>query len=193
MDSFACREIIGTLHASLAHRTRNSIDAAGRRRAGVLVPLVSAQGECELVFTQRTEDVETHKGQISFPGGAMDPADRDEIETAVRETEEELGVPRGAVETIGMLDDLATPTGFVITPVVGVLAPDVAFVANPHEVADVFRLPLAFFADPRNGRTELRDREGKPYEVWFYADGTHVIWGATAAIIRALLKELAIV
>ncbi len=165
----------------------------GFRRAGVLVPLISRGAECLIVLTTRTQEVETHKGQVSFPGGMMDSGDPDIAATALRETQEELGIAPDSIEIIGWLDDLATPTRFVITPIVGILSPSVEFTPNPLEVAEVFHLPLSFFSAPGSGRREIMERDGSPHEVWFYDDGSHLVWGATAAIIRTLLKRLAAV
>jgi 8-oxo-dGTP pyrophosphatase MutT (NUDIX family) len=190
MDSEACENIGETLRVILGHPSLRRTVPEGFRRAGVLVPLAPHGAECDLILTKRTLDVETHKGQISFPGGVVDAADADIRATALRETNEELGIPTASIELIGLLDDLTTPTGFVITPVVGLLNPSLDFHPNSREVAEVFRLPLAFFADEKNGRCEVRLLDGKRHEVWFYNDGCHEIWGATAAIIRSLLRKL---
>ena len=164
----------------------------GYQRAGVLVPLILDGGTLDLLFTKRTEQVETHKGQISFPGGAVDRTDRDIVHTAVREAEEELGIPETAVQLLGLLESLSTPTGFVITPVVGVLRGLPSLCPNSHEVAEVFTVPLEFFRDERNARREIWMVEGREQEVWFYTWGGHVIWGATAIILRSLLRVIAL-
>ena len=169
-------------------RRRVSID--GYHAAGVLVPVILAAGGPELLFTKRTESVETHKGQVSFPGGVMDPGDGDEIHTALREAWEEVGLERSAIEIVGLLDDLPTPTGFVITPVVGILEKSPALSPNKDEVAEVFQVPLSFFADPANGRTEVRESRGQLHTVWYFRSGVHTIWGATAAIVRMLLSKM---
>ena len=180
--------------ASLARsgqRTRVSID--GFHSAGVLVPVILGAHGPELLFTKRTELVETHKGQVSFPGGLMDPEDGDLIHTALREAWEEVGIPRTSVEVMGMLDDLPTPTGFVITPVVGLLEKLPALSPNSTEVAEVFQVPLLFFADPENGRTEVREFRGEQHDVWYFQTRSHTIWGATAMIVRLLLKGMDLV
>jgi len=178
------------LQAALAKGSRKAVQIDGFHHAGVLVPLVWMGTGYELLFTKRTDIVETHKGQISFPGGMVDEGDADIVQTALRETEEELGITHEAVRVLGMLDDFPMPSGFVITPVVGVIERLPALTPNAEEVADVFRVPLAFFADPASGRSEMREFRGTPHEVWFYQRGPHNIWGATAMIIRLLLKEL---
>ncbi|MEK7249250.1 MAG: CoA pyrophosphatase [Bacteroidota bacterium] len=174
---------------STARRTLSIQEYA---HAAVLVPLISSNNKLELLFTKRTDSVETHKGQISFPGGMVDDADEDIIHTALREADEEVGLPHSCIEVLGLLDDMATPSGFVITPVVGVVHELPILNLNMDEVAEVFRVELDFFAHPSNGRTELREFRGMKHEVWFYDWGDRVIWGATAMIIHSLLKKLQI-
>ena len=168
---------------------RQSLHVEGYQKAAVLVPLCSDRG-LELLFTKRTETVETHKGHISFPGGVVDETDTEIVETALREAEEEVGLHRSCIEVLGMLDDMATPTGFVITPVVGIICPSPQLTINHNEVAEVFQVPLSFFVDERNGRKETRQVHGTDREVWFFEFEGHIIWGATAIIIRSLLAKL---
>ena len=178
------------LSAAIAGRARATLSLDGFRRAGVLVPVVFAPDGPELLFTRRTEEVLSHKGQISFPGGMAEESDRDITRTALREADEELGLAEGDFEILGLLDDHATPSGFVITPVLG-LAPERPVIRpNAGEVAETFYVPLAFFASTENLTTEQRFFLGRTQDVWFYDTGTHVIWGATAAIIRGLLERL---
>ncbi len=162
----------------------------GYTRAAVLVPVIDADGGPFLLFTKRTGSVETHKGHISFPGGVVDSLDVSIEDTALREAFEEIGLHRSSVSITGILDDITTPTGFVITPVVGVVCglPDLSI--SPEEVEEVFQVPLAHFADDNNGRTEVREVRGKRREVWFYETQGYTIWGATAHIIRSMIKVI---
>ncbi len=175
---------------NLTLTNRNTVSIEGFVRAGVLVPVVFASSTPTLLFTKRTDSVETHKGQISFPGGMADAADVDMTATALRETHEELGINSSSVEVMGLLDDLPTPTGFIITPVVGIIEELPALIPNPEEVAEVLLVPLHHFGEPANGRCEYREFRGMMREVWYYDAGEHVIWGATAMIVRSLLKSL---
>jgi 8-oxo-dGTP pyrophosphatase MutT (NUDIX family) len=181
-------ECIRTALASDAKR--KTLNIPNYARAAVLVPVVSANNSFDLLFTRRTHTVETHKGQVSFPGGMADESDHDVVHTALREAEEEIGLPQSAVKVVGTLDDLATPTRFVITPVVGIIEELPQLRPNPDEVEEVFFVPLAFFLDERNGRTEMREINGSHYEVWFYDYDGKTIWGVTAVIVRALCDKL---
>jgi 8-oxo-dGTP pyrophosphatase MutT (NUDIX family) len=158
--------------------------------AAVLIPLVDGVGGFEVILTKRADTVETHKGQIAFPGGMADRTDDGPTHTALREMEEEIGVPPSMVRIVGLLNELVTPTDFSITPVVGYLPQLPDFKPNRTEVSDIFSVPLEFFARPSEGRMELRRVRGEPREVWFYEWGKHVIWGATARLLRDLLAEL---
>jgi 8-oxo-dGTP pyrophosphatase MutT (NUDIX family) len=158
----------------------------GCQSAAVLVPLLLDTAEPELLFTRRTDDVETHKGQVSFPGGVCDDEDEGPVDTALRETEEELGIRREDICVVGSLPELRTPTGFCIYPVVGMLDRLPQLSPNASEVAEVFRVPLHFFA---GGRSEIWTVDGAPREVWFFDHHGTVIWGATAAIARTLVQR----
>ena len=172
---------------------RQVLSLEGFAHAAVLIPLVVRANAVELLLTKRTEKVETHKGQVSFPGGMADTTDTTLIVTALREADEEIGLPATHVEVLGLLDDMATPTGFVITPVVGIVAALPELHINADEVEEIFYVALEFFADPANGRTEVREFQGRSREVWFYDCGNHLVWGATAMIIRSLLQRLGMI
>jgi 8-oxo-dGTP pyrophosphatase MutT (NUDIX family) len=173
----------GRLVKVLEAAPREPVRLPGYSPAAVLVPVLLDADAPELLFTKRTDDVETHKGQVSFPGGVCDDTDAGPVDTALRETEEELGIPRSLVEVVGCLPELKTPTGFSITPVVGLLSALPRLTPSAAEVAAVFRAPLALFA---GGRSEMRMVDGVAREVWFYDHHGTVIWGATAAIARTL-------
>jgi len=179
------------IRARLSTGERVIREVGGYRRAAVLLLLCPAPEGPTVLLTVRTEEVETHKGQISFPGGIVDAGDRDAVHTALREAEEEIGVREDDLVVAGLLDDHVTPTGFVITPVVAVCRRIPSLLPNPREVAEVFAVPLRFFADPGTVRTEERIVRGERRPVHFYDYGPHVIWGATAAIIRDFLRRTA--
>ena len=169
---------------------RQECSSRGLISAGVLVPLFERNGELHVVLTQRTNEVKHHKGQISFPGGVKNEQDTTIIETALRETEEEIGLPRNEVTVLGMLNDFQTPSGFRITPVVAFLLSVPSFSINTAEVSRIFDVPLSFFIDARNERVERRERSGKMMNDYFYRYGQYEIWGATAAMLRSFLHDL---
>ncbi len=164
---------------------------SGQTRAAVLIPVISGDKRPELLLTQRTDMVEHHKNQISFPGGVVDSADTSIIDAALRETEEELGISRRDIEVIGLIDEVTTPSRFLVTPVVGILKTLPPLRLNRVEVKDAFTVPLSFFADPNNLRIEYREFKGKEHEVYFYEYGDKTVWGVTAFIIRLFLRCIA--
>lgn len=179
------------IYRRLADRTRRTLADPGPRRAAVLIPLFAERGELRVLFTRRTETVEHHKGQISFPGGAADRQDPDAPATALRETEEELGIPRDRVHVLGVLDDLlAAVSGFIITPVVGTIPYPFPLRVNEAEIAEVFAVPLGVFRDPARLRVEQRERGGERIDVYFYTHGPHEIWGVTARIMKSFIDAV---
>jgi 8-oxo-dGTP pyrophosphatase MutT (NUDIX family) len=182
------------LRAELAVRPRLRILLDGFAPAAVLVPIVTEPGEPErLLFTERRHDLSTHAGQIAFPGGKQDAGDEDAAATAIRETTEELGIEPAAIEVLGALDDVPTPTRFVITPVVARLRGPLELQPNPAEVASVFAADLMALADPARYQSNgSRSFLGVTYEMHEYRWEPHRIWGATARMVHqlmALLKE----
>jgi 8-oxo-dGTP pyrophosphatase MutT (NUDIX family) len=174
----------------IGNRTRRLLSPDGLLPAAVLVPLHWTGNDYDVLLTKRTEDVETHKGQVAFPGGMCEPGDADARTTALREAEEELGMTRTEVSIAGCLDDVTIPSGFLVTPVVGLLRRRPACTPNPLEVSDVFYAPLSFFSAGENARREERLVHDRVHEVWYYTTGGHTVWGATAGIIRSLLALL---
>ena len=179
------------LAARLSARTPRAVDlnlpTLRLRESAVLVPLHARGGRPHILFTQRPAHLRTHAGQFSFPGGTRDPGDASPEATALREAHEELGIAPEGVQVLGRLDEVPTLTEFRIQPVVGVIAPDLRYVPSAHEVAFILELPLAHFLDPAVRRTEKRSAHGLTFEVDFYSYNEHVIWGATARILRNLL------
>ena len=158
------------------------------RRAAVLVPIVRRPAGLTVLLTQRTEHLTNHAGQVSFPGGRAEEDDSSPIETALRETEEEIGLTRRHVEIIGVLPDHVTASAYIVTPVVGLVTPPFDLTAESNEVADIFEVPLTFLMDGMNHQRmsfDLPDGGGRrsfyamPYERFF-------IWGATAGMLRNL-------
>ncbi|MGE5649009.1 CoA pyrophosphatase [Noviherbaspirillum sp. UKPF54] len=160
--------------------------------ASVLLPIIARDGGLTLLLTQRTAHLNDHAGQVSLPGGRMDEIDTSAIETALRETEEEVGLHRRHIEVLGTLPDYITGTGFRVTPVVSLVQPPFELRADPFEVAEIFEVPLAFLMNGMNHQrraVDLPDGAGRrtfyamPYERFF-------IWGATAGMLRNLFHFL---
>ncbi|SEP35089.1 8-oxo-dGTP pyrophosphatase MutT, NUDIX family [Rhodospirillales bacterium URHD0017] len=156
------------------------------RPAAVLVPLVCREPGITVLLTQRTEDMPSHAGQIAFPGGRKQQEDADAPATALRETEEEVGLSRTFVQVIGAVDPYRTGTGYEITPVVGIVTPGFTIHADPREVADVFEVPLAHFLDAQNHRIDSRIFQGRERRFYAMPYGDRYIWGATAGMLKNL-------
>jgi 8-oxo-dGTP pyrophosphatase MutT (NUDIX family) len=158
--------------------------------AAVLVPLINRPEGITVLLTQRTAHLNAHAGQISFPGGRVDEGDVDRIDTALREAEEETGLPRERVHIIGMLPDYDIPTGFRVTPVVGWIEPPVQFAPDPFEVAELFEVPLAHFMDPANHQRHSDEVNGRRRHYYAMPHGGRHIWGATAGMLHSLYSFL---
>jgi len=159
------------------------------RPAAVLVPII-AHDAPTLLFTQRPTHLVEHSGQISFPGGKVDTQDASLEATALREAEEEVGLSPDNVEVLGFLDGYQTATGFLIAPVVGLVAPPFTPRPNADEVAEVFEAPLSFFMDPKNHRIESREYKQKTRKFYAMPFENRYIWGATAGILKNLYTRL---
>jgi 8-oxo-dGTP pyrophosphatase MutT (NUDIX family) len=159
--------------------------------AAVLVPLVEHATGMTVLLTQRTAHLANHPGQISFPGGRLEDCDADDrVVCALRETEEEIGLPPHRVEVLGRLDDYVTGTGFVVTPVVGLVRPPIETFPDPFEVAEIFEVPLDFLIDTANHRLEDRMVAGRRRPFWAIRWEARLIWGATAGILVNLSERL---
>ncbi|EQD53085.1 hydrolase, NUDIX family protein, partial [mine drainage metagenome] len=157
--------------------------------AAVLVPMVL--GRCpSILLTRRGEALARHAGQVSFPGGRIDPGDISPEAAALREAEEEIGLDPACVELAGRLHDHLTGTGFRITPILGLVPPDLALRPAPTEVEAIFHLPLATVLDPTAAERRQAMWRGRMREFWVFPHDTHYIWGATAAILVQLAELL---
>lgn len=158
--------------------------------AAVLFPIVMRDEGFTVLLTQRTAHLKDHPGQISFPGGRVEDEDASAIHTALRETEEEIGLSREHIEILGFLPEYRTGTGFQVTPVVGLVSPPFDLAPDPFEVAEVFEVPLEFLLDPLNHKRHSLHHRGALRHYFAMPYGDYFIWGATAGMIRSLTERM---
>jgi 8-oxo-dGTP pyrophosphatase MutT (NUDIX family) len=154
--------------------------------ASVLVPLIDRAPGVTVLLTQRTADMPSHAGQIAFPGGRRQADDPDAVATALRETEEEVGIAARFIDVVGAVDLYRTGTGFEITPIVGIVTPGFTLRADPREVADVFEVPLEHFLNEVNHKVDSRQYQGRERRYYAMPYGERYIWGATAGMLKNL-------
>lgn len=164
-------------------------DDAPLTPAAVLFPIVQRQGGQTVLLTQRTAHLRDHAGQISFPGGRVEPDDLSPAHTALRETEEEIGLAPGHIDILGYLPEYRTSTGFRVTPVVALVTPPFELHPDPFEVAEVFEVPLAFLLDTANHQRHSMHWRGALRHYYAMPYGDYFIWGATAGMIRSLAER----
>lgn len=160
--------------------------------AAVLVPLIEREEGMTVLLTQRPRHLKSHPGQISFPGGKTEPQDQTPEDTALRETEEEIGLPRETIDIVGRLGQRTTGSGFKVTPVVGLIKPPLDTVLDPQEVESIFEVPLSFVLDPANQKIETRFIRGIDHQFYVLLFENFYIWGLTARLLVALRDTLEI-
>lgn len=175
----------------LRHYHKTKIVDERLTSSAVLIPLFYREGECHIVFAERSDEVDFHKGQICFPGGTREPCDASLLETALREANEEIALNAEDVEILGELDDNLTVTsGYVISPFVALVPYPCAFEVDSREIKQIFSVPLSALMDKAVFREECQTFDGKTVPVYFYEYEGHVIWGATARILKGLIELL---
>jgi 8-oxo-dGTP pyrophosphatase MutT (NUDIX family) len=178
-----------SIRRALEQLVPRTVEDGFAREAAVLIPVFEREGRPHFLLTRRTERVSTHKGQISFPGG-MRISGEELLGTALRETEEELGLPASGIEVLGRFHDYLSINDQRVTPFAGYLAPGFLVHPQPEEVAEVLEVPFEVFLDPARLRTEQRRYRGKLHEILFFRHGNDEIWGLTARIIREFMQSL---
>lgn len=178
-------------HGGWRDRAADPLDGEPLVPAAVLVPLVRRPGGLRVVLTRRTDHLRAHAGQISFPGGRIEAGDACARAAALREAEEEIGLAPSQVEVLATLPRYRTGTGFLITPLAGLVAAEAVFRADPFEVAEVFEVPLAFAVDPANHQPMEYQTSTHRYLLYSIYYGNYFIWGATAGMLRDLGRLLA--
>jgi 8-oxo-dGTP pyrophosphatase MutT (NUDIX family) len=165
-------------------------EVAATTPAAVLVPVINRPDGLSVLLTRRTDHLNDHAGQISFPGGKVDARDTSAEETALRETEEEIGLHRSHVQLLGRLPDYFIPTGFRVTPVIGWIEPPFALTLDAFEVAEAFEVPLSFLVDPNHRQMQSAMRAGRLRHFYAMPYGAYNIWGATAGMLVVLSRLL---
>jgi 8-oxo-dGTP pyrophosphatase MutT (NUDIX family) len=181
-------KLIKHIRSSLSALESRDLTESYTREAAVLMPIFKSKGEYHLLLTLRTDEVETHKGQISFPGG-MREGDEDLLRTALRETFEEVGIEESQIEPLGKFHNYVSITGYRVTPFAGFIAKPFKTIPQVHEVAEVLQVPFKIFLDPSLLRIEKRAWQNRE-DVYFYTFGTYQIWGLTAHIIKDFFDVL---
>jgi len=161
------------------------------RRAATLCPIIDRSDGFSVILTRRAENLRAHPGQISFPGGKIEPSDKSPLDAALREAEEEIGLGAHQVEISGALHPYPTGTGFLVTPFIGFIDPKFSPVADPSEVAEVFEVPLSYVMNRENYRRESYTLDGKTSGFYVIMVREYRIWGATAGMLRALADRVA--
>jgi len=181
------KDFVDLIRNILSSRQRRVIEHPPFSHAAVLVPLFEKRGECHLLFTKRSDQVKYHKGEISFPGGGFDEEDSELEKTALREAYEEIGLKGSDVQIIGALDDIVTISEFVVTPFVGLFSYPYPFKLSPAEIAELIEVPLPFLLEGGSLSEKEIFRGGQNEVIYAYQYGAHVIWGATARILKQFL------
>ena len=176
------------LKQALSRRQKSPLVDASRTPSAVLIPIYYKEGEYHILFTKRTEKVQAHKGEISFPGGACEKQDETPLDTALRECTEEIGLAAEAVEPLGELDDFFTiGSGYIISPFVGAIPWPYPLKVDPIEVEQIIEVPISALLDKDCLRQETSVLDGQVIPAYFYHYREHIIWGATARILTQFL------
>jgi len=178
------------IERALAKHVVERVDGTGMMPASVMVLLYFKDGEYCILLNKRSEEVEHHKGEISFPGGARDPEDRDSLETALRETEEEMGIKREDITVLGEMDEIVTRSNFQVSVFTGTIEYPYKFTPSAIEIAEVLEFPVSALLDPVNRRVETRWDNGETVTSYSYVHEEHVVFGATARILQSCIEIL---
>jgi 8-oxo-dGTP pyrophosphatase MutT (NUDIX family) len=185
------KNFVDQIRTILSSRKRRVVEHPPFSHAAVLVPLFKKGADCHLLFTKRSDQVKYHKGEISFPGGVVDEEDLELISTALREADEEIGLKKNDVQILGILDDIVTVTEFIVTPIVGLFPYPYLFKVSEVEIAELIEVPLSSLLREKSFSEKEIIRGGRKEIVYAYQYEKHIIWGATARILKQFLDLIA--
>jgi 8-oxo-dGTP pyrophosphatase MutT (NUDIX family) len=177
---------LARLREILGRRVSIAIDAPDLRRACVLIALIRTRTGWSLLFTRRAENLAAHSGQIAFPGGGVEDGESLEA-AAIREAEEEVGIPAASIELVGRLDDLITNSGYLVAPFIGVVTEPVRYVIQASEVVEAFEVPVDALLDPQKPEVRYVTFGDRKYPAYFYPYAQYEIWGLTGRMLKAFL------
>jgi 8-oxo-dGTP pyrophosphatase MutT (NUDIX family) len=178
------------LRQVFATRPKKAIQDDSKRESAVLIPVFCKDNEYHIIFTKRSFELENHRGQISFPGGGYSEEDQSLEDTALRESQEEIGLNPKDVEILGELDDIVTSSNFIIRPYVGMIPYPYEFTKNPNEILEIFDVPVLALFKKLNYKVERRVGRHGEVSSYFYKYKGKLIWGATATILKQLLDTM---
>lgn len=174
----------------LSGRTKRSVDFPDYKKSAVMILFMEKEGEPHVILTLRTDKVSTHKGQVSFPGGGYDSSDADFLETAFRETEEEIGITRDKIEILGEFDEYISVMGYHVYVHVGAVNGPQKYTVCSDEIDQMLEVPFSLFYNEAYSRCEKVTYDGRDYDVYYYDYGTSVIWGLTARILTDFVRKV---
>ncbi|MHA1130863.1 MAG: NUDIX hydrolase [Candidatus Helarchaeota archaeon] len=188
MKLYTYTELKDLIHRRLQTRRPLILDPPDFKHSAVLMPILLEDNCFKFILTKRADTLKHHRGEISFPGGQREKDDKNLLETALRETEEEIGVKKSQIEVLGRLDDLLTITRYIISPFVGIIHDQVECMSNDAEVAELLHVPLEFFLSSDKFKEKSWFRNGTNYPLYYYYWGDYEIWGATGYIINQFIE-----
>ena len=191
---FACLDDFQTfkkfISGNLSVRKKRSINFPGYKKSAVMMIFMEKEGSPHVLLTLRTDKVSTHKGQVSFPGGGHDSTDKDFLDTALRETMEEVGIPAEEIEILGEFDEYISIMGFHVYVFVGALDRKQQYIVSKDEIDEMLEVPFSLFYNEEYTKCEKLTHEGRDYDVFYYDYGKAVIWGLTARILTDFVRKV---
>ncbi len=189
-SNYAFQDFKKTLKETLASREKRTINFPDYRKSSVMMLFMEKENKPHVLLSLRTDRVSTHKGQVSFPGGSWDDTDKDYLETALRETYEEVGIDPAEIEVLGEYDEYISIMGFHVYVYVGALNREVKYTPCADEIEEILEVPFSLFYHEKYDRCEKVTYDGRDYDVFYYTYGSSTIWGMTARILTDFSRKV---